>query len=701
MLRFLKRIKVVFAAVVLLSIFSSYVFIDETEKQKVVLVAVLQNMLQYHYSAPEINDDFSSKVFESHLKDLDYNKRFFNQADYAFLKKFEKNLDDELESQQFNYFEAANSLFNKKIEFVNSFYKKILENPFDFTVDEKVELDAEKRAFAANDTALEELWRKYLKYQVLINIVGKLEIQEKAQETKDTTVKIKSFVVLEAEARAKVAKTHEDMFKRLSKVTKTDRFSEYINAIVHVFDPHSDFFPPKDKENFDIQLSGRLEGIGATLQEKEGYIKVMAIMPGSPSAKQGELKAEDLILKVGQGNEEPVDVVDMRLDNAVKLIRGKKGTWVKLTVKKPSGIIKVISILRDVVVMEESYAKSILVNDSKNSQKIGYINLPSFYVDFNNRGGRSCSEDIKKELLKLKAENVEGIVLDLRNNGGGSLQDVVTMGGFFIDEGPIVQVKSKEHEPYVLKDDYKGVVYDGPLVILINQFSASASEILAAAMQDYKRAVIIGSNTSFGKGTVQRIFELDLPSMYKELNPIGSAKITTQKFYRINGGSTQLKGVVPDVIVPDMYKYLDLGEKEMDYAMPWDQIPPAVYDEWVLKNGADLAKIKAKSAARVEKNEVFKMINASAEHLKHKQDNTVQTLSLVKYREELSNSKKEDDKFKDIDKEIADWDFKILKADETTVVDSTKIERNKSFIKTLKKDIYLHEAMGVIKDIRK
>jgi carboxyl-terminal processing protease len=701
MLKFLRRIKLVFTAVVLLSIFSSYVFVDETEKQKVVLVAVLQNMLQYHYSTPEINDDFSSKVFVSHLKDLDYNKRFFNQADYAFLKKFENNLDDELESQQFNYFEAANSLFNKKIEIVNSFYKNILEKPFDFTVDEKVELDAEKRAFAVNDTALEELWRKYLKYQVLINIVGKLEIQEKAQETKDTTVKIKSFVVLEAEARAKVAKTHEEMFKRLSKVTKTDRFSEYINAIIHVFDPHSDFFPPKDKENFDIQLSGRLEGIGATLQEKEGYIKVMAIMPGSPSAKQGELKAEDLILKVGQGNEEPVDVVDMRLDNAVKLIRGKKGTWVKLTVKKPSGIIKVISILRDVVVMEESYAKSILVNDSKNSQKIGYINLPSFYVDFNNRGGRSCSEDIKKELLKLKAENIEGIVLDLRNNGGGSLQDVVTMGGYFIDEGPIVQVKSKEHEPYVLKDENKGVVYDGPLVILINQFSASASEILAAAMQDYKRAVIIGSNTSFGKGTVQRIFELDLPAMYKELNPIGSAKITTQKFYRINGGSTQLKGVVPDVIVPDIYKYLDLGEKEMDYAMPWDQIAPAVYDEWVLKNGADLAKIKAKSAARVEKNEVFKMINASAEHLKHKQDNTVQTLLLVKYREELSTSKKEDDKFKDIDKEIADWDFKILKADETTVVDSTKIERNKSFIKTLKKDIYLHEAMGVIKDIRK
>ena len=701
MLKFFRKLRFSLAAIILLSVFSSYVFIDETEKQKIVLVAVLQNMLQYHYAAPEINDDFSMKVFTGHIKDLDYNKRFFNQADYEYLKKFEKSLDDELESQQFNYFEASNALFNKKIELVNGFYKNILSKPFDFTSDEKIELDVDKRIYALNDVELEEQWRKYLKYQVLTNIVTKLEIQEKALESKDTTVKTKSFEVLEKEAREKVAKTHEEMFKRLAKVTKSDRFSEYINAIVHVFDPHSDFFPPKEKENFDIQLSGRLEGIGATLQEKDGYIKVMAIMPGSPSAKQGELKAEDLILKVGQGEEEAVDIVDMRLDNAVKLIRGKKGTWVKLTVKKPNGTIKVIPILRDVVVMEESYVKSILVNDAKNNQKIGYINLPSFYVDFNNRGGRSCSEDIKKELLKLKAEKVEGIVLDLRNNGGGSLSDVVTMGGYFIDEGPIVQVKSKEREPSVLRDEFKGVVYDGPLVILINQFSASASEILAAAMQDYKRAVIIGSNTSFGKGTVQRIFELDLPYMYKELNPIGSAKITTQKFYRINGGSTQLKGVIPDVIVPDVYKYLDLGEKEMDYAMPWDQIAPAAYDEWVQKNGVDLEKIKAKSAARVDKNEVFKMINASAEHLKHKQDNTLQTLNLVNYRAELLVSKKEDDKFKDIDKEISGWDFNMLKADQTTLVDSTKMERHKSYVKTLKKDIYLHEAMGVIKDIKK
>lgn len=701
MLKFLRKIKLTLAAIILLSIFSSYIFIDEFEKQKVVMVSVLQNLLQYHYAAPEINDEFSVKVFNGHIKDLDYNKRFFNQSEIASLKKYEKQLDDEFESQKFAYFEESNDLFNKKIDVVNGFYKKLLEKPFDFTVEEEIELDVDKRTYAIDDKDLEEQWRKYLKYQVLINVVSKLESQEKALELKDTTVKIKSFIELEADARAKVTKTHEEMFKRLAKVTKSDRFAEYVNAIVHVFDPHSDFFPPKEKENFDIQLSGRLEGIGATLQEKDGFIKVIAIMPGSPSAKQGELKAEDLIMKVAQGNDEPVDLIDMRLDNAVKLIRGKKGTWVKLTVKKPNGTLKVIPILRDVIVMEESYAKSILVDDAKNKQKVGYINLPSFYVDFNNKGGRSCSEDIKKELIKLKAENVEGVVLDLRNNGGGSLQDVVTMGGYFINSGPIVQVKSKESTPQMLKDYDNSIVYDGPLVILINQFSASASEILAAAMQDYKRAVIIGSTTSFGKGTVQRIFELDLPAAYKELNPIGSAKITTQKFYRINGGSTQLKGVVPDIIVPDIYKYLDLGEKEMDYAMPWDQIMPASYFTWTQKNPLDIDKIKSKSQARVDKNEVFKLINANAEHLKHKQDNTKQTLNLIKYRSELTIAKKEDDLYKDSDKELMDWNFSTLKSDELTLVDSTKTERNKSFIKNLKKDSYLFEALNVIKDIKK
>jgi carboxyl-terminal processing protease len=275
------------------------------------------------------------------------------------------------------------------------------------------------------------------------------------------------------------------------------------------------------------------------------------------------------------------------------------------------------------------------------------------------------------------------------------------MGGYFINSGPIVQVKSKESTPQMLKDYDNSIVYDGPLVILINQFSASASEILAAAMQDYKRAVIIGSTTSFGKGTVQRIFELDLPAAYKELNPIGSAKITTQKFYRINGGSTQLKGVVPDIIVPDIYKYLDLGEKEMDYAMPWDQIMPASYLTWTQKNPLDIDKIKSKSQARVDKNEVFKLINANAEHLKHKQDNTKQTLNLIKYRSELTLAKKEDDLYKDTDKELMDWNFSTLKSDELTLVDSTKTERNKSFIKNLKKDSYLFEALNVIKDIKK
>jgi carboxyl-terminal processing protease len=514
---------------------------------------------------------------------------------------------------------------------------------------------------------------------------------EQQEKSKDSIKIVKPFDTLEVEARKKILKDHEDMFKRLLRETKEERFDDFINAVVHAYDPHSDFFPPKEKENFDIQMSGKLEGIGATLQEKDGYIKVISIVPGSPSFKQGELKPEDYILKVGQGEEEPVDIVDMRLDNAVKLIRGKKGTTVKLTIKKPDGKIKVISIVRDVVVMEESYAKSVIINDEVNKQKIGYINLPSFYADFNDRKGRTCSEDIRKELIKLKAEQVDGIVLDLRNNGGGSLSDVVTMGGYFIDQGPIVQVKAREDEPYILADENSGTIYDGPLVILVNHFSASASEILAAAMQDYKRAVIIGSS-SFGKGTVQRFFEL-------AGDPVnGSIKITTQKFYRVNGGTTQLKGVIPDIVLPDVYQDLDIGEKELDYALAWDEIKASQYNSWNAK--FKMKDIQSKSKARVEKNEVFKKIKTNAQYLKTKQASTYYPLSLKAYQAEMIRSKKEEESYKIETSDISGISIEALKPEKALLADTNKLARHNEFIKPLKKDIYLFEAIQVIKDLR-
>ena len=697
MLKYFTVKKALFSIVILVFVSCSYTYLDDKEKQKLQMSLVFSNMKQLHFNPPAIDDSFSGKVFSLYIKQLDYSKRFLTSEDSVALSSYKSKIDDELASNQYDFFEKINGIYEGRLLMLSTSYKDFMSKPIDFTTNEKIQLEADKRPFAKDETELKEQWKKYLKYQVLITLQSKLDMLERAKAKSDTSVKIKSFEVLELEARTKVQKDHDEMFKRLQRETKAERFAEYINAVVHVFDPHSDYFPPREKENFDIQMSGKLEGIGATLQEKEGYVKVMSIVPGSPSYKQGELKPEDYILKVGQGDEEPVDIVDMRLDNAVKLIRGKKGTTVKLTIKKPDGAIKVISIVRDVVVMEESYAKSVIVIDSKSRSKIGFINLPSFYADFNDRNGRTCSEDIKKELMKLKAEKVDGVILDLRNNGGGSLQDVVTMGGFFIDQGPIVQVKGREASPYVFGDENAGVLYDGPLVILINQFSASASEILAAAMQDYKRAIIIGSSTSFGKGTVQRFYDLTPPT---GADALGSAKITTQKFYRINGGSTQLKGVVPDIILPDIYRYMDLGEKEMDYPLPWDQIPASTYDLWKTK-ALNVKDIQEKSKARTDKNDTFKHINSNAEFLKSKQNNTSYTLNLKAYQAEQLITKKEEEEFKREEKEIAGWDFVTLKADAPALADTVVAARSKAYIKTLKKDAYLYEAVQVIKDIKK
>jgi carboxyl-terminal processing protease len=476
-----------------------------------------------------------------------------------------------------------------------------------------------------------------------------------------------------------------------------------MNAISQIYDPHTDFYAPKDKENFDIQLSGQLEGIGATLTQKDGYIKVAAIVPGSPSYKQGQLKAEDIILKVAQAENEPIDVVDMKLDQAIKLIRGKKGTLVKLTVKKPDGSIVIIPIVRDVVIIEDTYAKSVILKGGNMDERVGYIYLPSFYADFSNqRGGRTCFEDVRKEVEKLKQEKVDGIVLDLRNNGGGSLGDVVKMAGLFIPSGPIVQVKGRDSAPTRLNDDDSRVQYEGPLVIMVNTFSASASEIMAAAMQDYKRAIIVGSEHTYGKGTVQRIFDLDqaLSGTYASLKPFGSVKLTTQKFYRINGGTTQLKGVVPDIVLPDLYKYVKVGEKELEKVMPWDQITPAFYKEYP-RSSTFVDKLKDNSLKRQKDNPTFQQIEAAALRLKTRQDQTKFTLNLEKYREEQKKIQAEEQKLKDATKTAYDTEVFTLIADEDPEADEAKTERKKAFKDNLKKDVYIYEVLQILHDMNK
>ena len=471
----------------------------------------------------------------------------------------------------------------------------------------------------------------------------------------------------------------------------------YINSITGVYDPHTNYFPPADKENFDIQMSGQLEGIGAQLQEKDGYIKITNIIPGGPSSLQGDLQANDLILKVKQEGGEAVNIVDWRIDDAVKIIRGKKGTKVTLTVRKPDGAEQDITITRDVVILEETYAKSLLLND-KDNVKTGYIYLPSFYADFRNPRGRFSWKDVKAEVEKLKTAGVKGIILDLRNNGGGSLDDVVKMGGLFIDEGPIVQVKEKGRKPQVLADRYAGAEWDGALVIMINEFSASASEIMAAAMQDYGRAVIVGSSSSHGKGTVQRFLNLNQTIRNKNIPDLGSIKLTIQKFYRINGDATQLKGVSSDILLPDNYMYIKTGEKEQDYPMAWDQIESASYDS---KTYQVKKSVFETSNARVQSNETFKLIEENARRWEKQRESRKYPLSIAKYALQEEKQKAEGEKFEILNKlEISGFEVSNIPSDlEKIKTEESRMKINKDWIKSISKDPYVYESLQIIEDL--
>lgn len=676
-----------------------------------VLVGALESS---HYAPIGVNDTLSKRAFRLYLERLDYNKNFLLQQDVNSLKTYEFAIDNMIEAGTSELYPLATKLMAKRLEQTQAYCEEILSKPFDFNQDETIELDPKKRSYPKSESEQRDWWRKLLKYQTLTRIVSALEQQEK-----DTTAKAgkKSFEQIEKESREKVLKAQRERYKRTQKETETEKLAVYLNSIAASYDPHTDFYPPKEKENFDIEMSGTLEGIGATLQESDGFIKVQSLVPGGPAWKQKDLQAEDVILKVKQGSKsvgttegetnqnhdenEPVDITDMRLDDAVRLIRGKKGTQVTLTVKKPSGVMTDITITRDVVVIEETFAKSVIVKDEKSDKEYAYINLPKFYADFTRNGGRNCSDDIRKELEKIKEENVSGVILDLRNNGGGSLQDVVKMSGLFIKDGPIVQVLSSDRPPDVLKDYDKNVVYDGPLVVLVNQFSASASEILSAAMQDYGRAVIVGTPHSFGKGTVQTFMDLNnyLNQEYKQYAPLGSLKITFQKFYRVTGESTQFKGVQPDIILPDAYEFIDVGEKELDYPLKWDTIPRQQFNKWT-KAKYSINELASLSKKRVENNEKFNLIRKQAQTIKQRRDETIENESIEKYRQEQERLKAENKSLDALKTELDGLTTRTLKADEKTELPEQK-EKNADWYKQIRRDITIAEAIAILNDMNK
>jgi carboxyl-terminal processing protease len=656
-------------------------------------------MLQdVHYSPKSIDDKFSKEVFTKYLSEkVDVEKDILLKTDIEALRgKYETKIDDEILGKTPVQFEpAVTAVLKRRIPETELIYKEILSHPFDFTKEESINEDYDKMDYPKNEAERKEVWRKRLKYLSLERYTDLIDQQE-AAKTKAGYV-AKTNADLEKEARDKVMKLMDRYYDRLKfKINEDDRFNMFVETIVQAMDPHTDYFPPVDKRYFDEQMSGHFFGIGATLKEEDGNIKIGDLLTGMPAWKSGQINGGDIILKVGQGSQEPVDLTGYETEDAIKLIRGEKGTEVRLTVKKADGTVKTVSLIRDEIVQDETFARSVIVNGDKG--KIGYIYLPEFYADFENPKAHRCSIDVAKEILKLKEEKVDGIVMDLRNNGGGSLYDVVQMVGLFIDQGPVVQVRDRDGKPHVYNDQDKSLLYDGPFAVMVNEYSASASEIFAAAIQDYKRGVIIGSTSTYGKGTVQRNIELDKSLGFSDANnDLGTIKLTLQKFYRINGGSTQLRGVSSDVVLPDILEYSKVREKDNPDALPWDEIQKANYTTW--KYAYDLNPIVKASEQRLKNDSAFSIINKDAAWLNEQNDKS-HSLNIDKYRQEQKKWSGTVKQIEALSKLPTELKIESLPQDAGKYDnDKDKADRYARWMKSLQKDIWLNEAVKVVDDM--
>jgi len=665
------------------------------EKESMILDAVMRFLESYHFVPQTINDEYSEQTFDLYIDYIDGGKRFLTVPEIEILANYKTLIDDQIKERNMEFFDRSMEVLDAATDRAEVIYNKIKTENLDIYSEGKIEMESDNRNFPENEAALEDRWRSMMTYDLIGRIHDKIKAQKDSAE-------VKSIEELQEKAMESMVESYDGWFERIGKLRRSDRFETYINTITHMHDPHSDYFNPKEKQDFDIRMGGKLEGIGARLVPDGDFIKVKEIIPGGPAWKGKELEAEDILTMVRQdGEESAMDLFGMRLDDAVQKIRGKKGTIVFLTAKKPDGSSKVIRIVRDEVIIDESFAKSLILDIPGQVKNIGYINLPTFYDSFENNKGNSCAKDVATEIEKLNENNVNGIILDLRNNGGGSLRDVVTMSGLFIENGPIVQVKPRDKKAYIYSDKDKSVQYDGPVIVMVNQFSASASEILAAALQDYNRAVIVGSNSTFGKGTVQRFVNLD--EAYKgddAFKPLGNLKITMQKFYRINGGSTQLKGVIPDIILPNEYHYIDTGEKDYDHAMSWSEINPVNYSQDVYEV-TNMDVLRSNSGSRVKASENYDLVLENAERLKQVREESIFPLNLDDYTSIMNLREIEAEKFDSLyDHKIDQLKISNLPQDEPTFTEEDgKMERNEKWIKNMNEDFELEETLYIMRDM--
>ena len=664
---------------------------NEPNKDKLLVDLVSYVLDKLHYDPKIINDDFSINVYEDFIDAVDAQKRFLLKSDLELFSKYRLSIDDQIKSSDITFFNLVYETLKIRIDEVESFYEEVLFTPFNFDINEEIDLDYENQEYADDIDELKTLWRKRLKLSALDGFASKKEINVDEE-------KIKLDSEIEKESRKSISDNLKDFFQFNSELERKDWFSIYLNSIVSQYDPHTTYFAPEAKEIFDQNISGKFQGIGARLFKRNQQVEISEVIIGGPVWRDNLLNVGDIIIAVAQSkDEEPQEISLMKLSDATDLIKGEKGTNVYLTVKRVDGGIEQVEITRDIVELEETYAKSSFIKDDKN--KYGLINLPRFYVDFDDYGERNAASDIKKEIVSLKNKGINGLILDLRNNGGGSLKTVVDITGFFIEKGPVVQVKSIGGRKEILRDNDPSVLWDGPLVILVNEFSASASEILAAALQDYNRAVILGSKQTYGKGTVQNIIDLNNVISGNTYGDLGSLKITTDMFYRVNGGSTQLEGVKSDLIFPNRYSYVDIGEKDLDNPLNWNQIDPARYDN--SSKIFNYSKAIEKSKKRISENEYFSLIDENAKLVKSKQDDKVVSLDYKSYKEDQDNLKFQNDRLKVIDDFISPFIFDWNQSNENfdSTYDDDMKEKRDRWIESLEKDIYVNEAMNLLKDL--
>ena len=647
-----------------------------------------------HYSPRKIDDDFSKDVFKEYLKALDPEKNIFLQSDINALRVYETKLDDEIHGDAILFEPASSVIYEKRLVEARKIFENVVQSPFDFNIDDSVLLDVDVKLAPANENERYTYWYQILKYKALDRFVNLTEEREK-NKTKEKFI-VKADSTLEREARASVKKEYLKRFERLEKTfDKEKRFELFLNTITGLMDPHTDYMAPVEKRSFTEQMSGTFYGIGAQLTQDDNGIKIASIQPGGAAWKSGQLVMNDVIVKVAQGAEEPVDVTGYETTDAVKLIRGNLGTEVRLTIRKPDGSYKIVALKREKIVLDEGFARSAIIQ--KGADKYGYILLPDFYADFEREDGARCARDVAKEIEKLKLEKVKGIAIDVRYNGGGSLYEVVQMAGLFIDQGPMVQIRNKEGRSQILADEVPGTIYNGPLVVMVNEFSASASEIFAGAIQDYKRGIVMGSTSTYGKGTVQRnvpfgkpLDDLGIQTEY------GAVKLTFQKFYRVTGSSTQRKGVVPDVILPDEYEFLKYREKDNESSLPWDEMERAKFQVW--PNNSAIAAIAAKANDKIANDTSMIAFKKTLAWVSTQMDRPVH-LKLDKYiafRKQLQSTMIQNDnrlKLKD------SMQVTALKADYNKFYnnpDKTKQDRYQAWLKVIAKDAQINEASKLL-----